>query len=186
MSHLKHSRRLTLFLPLILLALLVLAIVAGGGFIREHASQDGHDRAGESPREIPGEMPGPPTAPAQSPERLTHAAAPPSGRQFAHGPAGAATPPASPGSPEILRELMERRLVDEGAAITTHPDGRRSLHLGNRFLHMSAVVTDEHGRQRIRCYTSADQLQDDLATTPAPSDAPPPAQPPAVDQPVDH
>ncbi|MGC6606486.1 MAG: hypothetical protein ACON5O_06980 [Lentimonas sp.] len=63
----------------------------------------------------------------------------------------------------ILRAQMDRQINEEAVTIEIHPDGRRSLHLGNRFLHMSGLVQDERGGYQIRCYSSYAELKSVLS-----------------------
>jgi hypothetical protein len=45
-----------------------------------------------------------------------------------------------------------------GLEVITHADGRRSVDLGGRFLHMSAAVTGADGKTEVRCFSSASDL----------------------------
>lgn len=54
---------------------------------------------------------------------------------------------------------MMRRDFD-GLTVTTHPDGRRSIHLGGRFQHVSSVVTAADGKAHIKCFSSHEELLD--------------------------
>lgn len=50
----------------------------------------------------------------------------------------------------VLREAM--RTDSEGLELKEHPDGRRSVFLEGRFLHMSVAFRDEDGSFIKRCY----------------------------------
>ena len=77
-------------------------------------------------------------------------------------------------SPEAMRRLaagMSRATGD--LQITSHSDGRRSVNLGGRFMHVSAIITGTDGKTEIRCFSDYQKLEKALngASTP---DAPSP------------
>ncbi|NNM28948.1 MAG: hypothetical protein HKO57_05465 [Akkermansiaceae bacterium] len=73
--------------------------------------------------------------------------------------------------------LLEAKMARDFAnlEVREHPGGRRSVHLGGRFLHMSAVVTGPDGESHIRCFSSHEALRRALnpQTDHAPSTMPP-------------
>lgn len=46
----------------------------------------------------------------------------------------------------------------DGLQIITHPDGRRSVHLGGRFAHTSAMVRGPDGKMVIQCFSDPDAM----------------------------
>ncbi len=69
---------------------------------------------------------------------------------------------------EAMRKLASRMSREsEDLQVVTHPDGRRSVDLGGRFLHMSAVVTDADGKTEVRCFSNDQEL-----SSPLPQQAP--------------
>lgn len=55
-----------------------------------------------------------------------------------------------------LAARMSRETDD--LKVVTHPDGRRSVSLEGRFMHMSAVVTGADGKPAVRCFTDFHQM----------------------------
>lgn len=71
-----------------------------------------------------------------------------------------------------MRQLAARMSRETGdLEIATHPDGRRSVSLKGRFLHMSAVVINADGKPEVRCFTDFQQMTAALPGNP-------PAEPP--------
>ncbi len=76
-------------------------------------------------------------------------------------PAIAARDPLAAPPSEAMRKLasqMSRESAD--LQIVTHPDGRRSVDLRGRFLHMSAVVTGADGKTEVRCFSNDQEMND--------------------------
>lgn len=70
---------------------------------------------------------------------------------------------------EAMRNLASRMSREsEDLQVVTHPDGRRSVDLGGRFLHMSAVVTGADGKTEVRCFSN-DQEMSSSQTQQAPA-----------------
>ena len=70
---------------------------------------------------------------------------------------------------EAMRNLASRMSRESGdLQVVTHPDGRRSVDLGGRFLHMSAVVTGADGKTEVRCFSNDEEISAALATKQAP------------------
>jgi hypothetical protein len=64
---------------------------------------------------------------------------------------------------EAMRNLASRMSREsEDLQVVTHPDGRRSVDLGGRFMHMSAVVSGADGKPEVRCFSNDQEM-----TTPA-------------------
>jgi hypothetical protein len=60
---------------------------------------------------------------------------------------------------EAMRNLASRMSREsEDLQVVTHPDGRRSVDLGGRFLHMSAVVTGADGKSEVRCFSNNQEM----------------------------
>lgn len=55
-----------------------------------------------------------------------------------------------------LATRMTRETAD--LKVVTHADGRRSVSLEGRFLHMSAVVTGADGKPEVRCFNDFQQM----------------------------
>ncbi len=55
-----------------------------------------------------------------------------------------------------LAARMSRETAD--LKVVTHADGRRSVSLEGRFLHMSAVVAGADGKPEVRCFTDFQQM----------------------------
>jgi hypothetical protein len=55
-----------------------------------------------------------------------------------------------------LAARMSRETAD--LKVVTHADGRRSVSLEGRFLHMSAVVAGPDGEPEVRCFTDFQQM----------------------------
>ena len=122
-----------------------------------------------------------PYASSGSPEMPTQVANPAAAEERS-GP----NSPAHPPSPEIANNLpfqmpqsgpdagfLKRRMSTEGGdlPVVQHPDGRRSIHLGGRFMHMSALVTGPDGKTTVKCFFDANTLTTataDGAESPAP------------------
>ncbi len=68
-----------------------------------------------------------------------------------------------------LSARMSRETADLN--VVTHADGRRSVSLEGRFLHMSAVAAGADGKPEVRCFTDFQQM---AAALPG---GPPPASP---------
>lgn len=60
------------------------------------------------------------------------------------------------GDMQALAAKMSRETKD--LSVVTHPDGRRSVSLEGRFLHMSAVVTGADGKPQVRCFTDFHEM----------------------------
>ena len=70
---------------------------------------------------------------------------------------------------ETMRNLASRMSRESGdLQVVTHPDGRRSVDLGGRFLHMSAVVTGADGKTEVRCFSNDEEISATLAAKQAP------------------
>jgi hypothetical protein len=65
--------------------------------------------------------------------------------------------------PELAGRMV--RSVD-GLIVKQHPDGRRSIDLQGRFLHMSAAVADGHGGTHIRCFSNLTSLREPRPSRP--------------------
>jgi hypothetical protein len=62
-----------------------------------------------------------------------------------------------------MRNLAARMSRETGdLKVVTHPDGRRSVSLEGRFLHMSAVVIGADGQPEVRCFTDYQQMAAEL------------------------
>lgn len=60
---------------------------------------------------------------------------------------------------EAMRNLASRMSREsEDLQVVTHPNGRRSVDLGGRFLHMSAVVTGADGKTEVRCFSNDQEM----------------------------
>lgn len=55
-----------------------------------------------------------------------------------------------------LADRMSQRTED--LQVISHADGRRSVNLGGRFMHMSAVVTGPDGNPEVRCFTDYQEM----------------------------
>jgi hypothetical protein len=78
---------------------------------------------------------------------------------------------------DALRNLAARMSRDtEGLQVVTHADGRRSVNLGGRFMHMSAAVTGVDGKTEVRCFSDYQEMAAAATVNPAP----------AVPQPTPH
>lgn len=110
--------------------------------------------ADRSPGDQPAESDTVRAAPAQK------APGSPTGRFPAVTPAptsGAAPTPVTP-----RPTLAERMRFDtEGLRVVEHPDGRKSVHLEGRFLHLARKTIDENGKALIVCTTNHDHLTND-------------------------
>ena len=83
--------------------------------------------------------------------------------------------PGAEGASGEMRKLAARMSRETGdLKVVTHPDGRRSVSLEGRFLHMSAVVTGADGKPEVRCFTDFQQMAAALPGGP-PVDSPRPA-----------
>ena len=70
---------------------------------------------------------------------------------------------------EAMRNLASRMSREsEDLQVVTHPDGRRSVNLGGRFLHMSAAVTGADGKTEVRCFSNDEEMSATLAAKQAP------------------
>ncbi|MFQ3224219.1 MAG: hypothetical protein ACI8Z5_000463 [Lentimonas sp.] len=67
---------------------------------------------------------------------------------------------------ETLAMQMSRETDD--LQVVTHPDGRRSVHLGGRFMHMSAIGTGADGSPEIQCFSDYQELATSLQGIPSP------------------
>lgn len=79
---------------------------------------------------------------------------------------------AASGEMPKLAARMSRETGD--LKVVTHADGRRSVSLEGRFLHMSAVVTGAGGTPEVRCFTDFQQMVAALPGGP-PAESPRPA-----------
>lgn len=68
---------------------------------------------------------------------------------------------------KTLAAQMSRETDD--LEVVNHPDGRRSVHLGGRFMHMSAIVTGANGNPEVQCFTEYQELATSLSETPLPT-----------------
>lgn len=60
---------------------------------------------------------------------------------------------------EAMRNLASRMSRESGdLQVVTHPDGRRSVDLAGRFLHMSAAVTGADGKTEVRCFSNDQEM----------------------------
>lgn len=59
-----------------------------------------------------------------------------------------------------VEKMMDRDF--SGLAVTSHADGRKSLKLGGRFLHLSALVPTADGREIVQCFSSHEELESGL------------------------
>lgn len=76
-----------------------------------------------------------------------------------------------------MRNLAARMSRDtEGLQVVTHADGRRSVNLGGRFMHMSAAVTGVDGITVVRCFSDYQEMAAAATANPVP----------AAPQPVPH
>jgi hypothetical protein len=139
-------------LPLVLL----LALLAGLGFHLDERNRShefsANSRDGSRPGNVPrGFGPLPTLAPSDD---LTQVAAPP--------------PTASlDGASEAMRTLAARMSRDpSGLEVVTHPDGRRSVNLDGRFMHMSATVPGADGNPVVRCYSNYHEMVADRSSAP--------------------
>ena len=83
-------------------------------------------------------------------------------------------PPFSAISPPATAKLAARMDTrSAGLKIVTHPDGRRSVDLGGRFAHTTAMVRGPDGRMVIQCFSNAQAMAAALAGTE--KSQPPPA-----------
>ena len=55
-----------------------------------------------------------------------------------------------------LENSMRRDIA--GLTVTEHPDGRKSIHLGGRFQHVSRLVTLPTGQKIPRCFSSYTEM----------------------------
>ena len=70
------------------------------------------------------------------------------------------------------RPLEERMRFDtDGLERTLHPDGRKSLYLQGRFLHMAITAIDEDGNKIAVCTSDHDHVHDTPALLPKPRHA---------------
>jgi hypothetical protein len=146
----RHRSRL----PLIL----ILALFAGLGGFHWYGHLP-HEAIGDSVAEDSGKVPdgfGPiPTVAA--PDDRPRPAIPP-------GHAGADV------SSEAMRKLAPRMSRDtSGLKVITHADGRQSVNLGGRFMHMSAVVTGADGKTQVRCFSGHQEMVAATTASPAPT-----------------
>lgn len=75
-------------------------------------------------------------------------------------PALAETPQDNPASLSTQRPLSERMRFDtEGLEVVEHADGRQSMHLQGRFLHMATKAVDSDGQHIAVCTSNHDHLQ---------------------------
>ena len=85
-----------------------------------------------------------------------------------------ATPPGNPAPTAALDQLVARMDTrSAGLEIVTHPDGRRSVDLGGRFAHTTAMLRGPDGRMVIQCFSNAQAMAAALAG--AENSQPPPA-----------
>lgn len=75
----------------------------------------------------------------------------------------------SPETKATLAACMSWRSDD--LPIVVHPDGRRSMNLRGRFKHTSAVVPGPDGEPIVRCFSSADAM-DQASSNPPPQSSP--------------
>ena len=62
---------------------------------------------------------------------------------------------------EAMRQLASRMSRESAdLQVVTHPDGRRSVDLRGRFLHMSAAVTGADGKTEVHCFSNPQELAD--------------------------
>tara|TARA_B110000438_G_scaffold23222_1_gene21225 strand:+ start:7118 stop:7528 length:411 start_codon:yes stop_codon:yes gene_type:complete len=67
---------------------------------------------------------------------------------------------AAPDVPPI-RPLSERMRFDtEGLEVVVHPDGRKSLHLQGRYMHMATAAVDDAGNKIAACTSNHDHVHD--------------------------
>ena len=141
-------------LPLIL----ILALLVGLGLFRWYGHLP-HEAPGDSVAEDSEKVPdGFGTVPevATPVDRLRPAIRP--------GHAGAGV------SSEAMRKLAPRMSRDtSGLKVITHADGRQSVSLGGRFMHMSAVVTGADGKTQVRCFSGHQEMVAATTASPAPT-----------------
>lgn len=66
---------------------------------------------------------------------------------------------------EAMRQLASRMSRESAdLQVVTHPDGRRSVDLRGRFLHMSAAVTGADGKTKVHCFSSPQEMADSKQT----------------------
>jgi len=143
--------------------ILILAIVAGLGLFRwyrDFPRESTKVPVGEHPGKLPDGFGPIPTVAAPDDRSLA---------AFAPRQAGVAA------ASEAMRNLAGRMSRDaDGLEVVTHADGRRSVNLGGRFMHMSAAVTGVDGNTQVRCFSNYEEM---VAATPA---NPEPTMPPVV------
>ena len=71
--------------------------------------------------------------------------------------------PAQPTALDTLAAQMSRETDD--LKVVTHPDGRRSVHLAGRFIHMSAIATGADGNPEVQCFSDYQELSTSLQGT---------------------
>lgn len=130
-------------LPLIL----VLALVTGLGLFRWHRDfmqESVRDPVGETSAKVPdGFGPIPTVAASDDGSRPL----------IQPGQVGAEAPT------EAMQHLAARMSRDTGGLqVITHPDGRRSVNLAGRFMHMSAIVTGVDGKTQARCFSNYQEM----------------------------
>jgi len=60
-------------------------------------------------------------------------------------------------NPQAPLAIMMRRDFT-GLTVTEHPDGRKSIHLGGRFQHVTRLVTLSNGQIIPKCFSSYDEM----------------------------
>jgi hypothetical protein len=76
--------------------------------------------------------------------------------------------PNNEGAHHRLPSLPERMRFDaEGLDVVIHPDGRKSVNLQGRYMHMAAITHDSEGNRIIGCYSDHEHLHQSSPIQPA-------------------